>query len=84
MKAASRSSKFPSDGFDPRPDNLERALTSINQLADDGAQLLVFGEIFLNGCVAAEFTPDYAVAEDEADPFVAPLVSAAREPNVTS
>ena len=76
-------STIPSHGYDPRPDNLERALATITSLADEGAQLLVFGEIYLNGYVAAEFTPTYAVAEDPADPFVAPLVEIARQRDVT-
>jgi predicted amidohydrolase len=67
------------EGYDPRPDNLERAIDAIATLDDQGAKLLVFGEIFLNGYESREFTPRYAVAESEDDPFVQPLVREARE-----
>jgi predicted amidohydrolase len=63
--------------YDPRPANLERALKAIDEAAGQRAQLLVFGEVYLNGYESGEFTPDYAVAEEEDDPFVAPLVAEA-------
>lgn len=69
--------------FDPRPRNLERAINAINELADQGAQLLVFGEIYLNGYESNEHTPKYAVAEDASDPFVSPLVDIAARRDVT-
>ena len=72
-------SKIASEGYDPRPDNLERALEAIATADEQGAKLLVFGEIYLNGYESREFTPKYAVAESEDDPFVAPLVQEARE-----
>lgn len=67
------------DGYDPRPDNLERALEAIAAADEQGAKLLVFGEIYLNGYESREFTPKYAVAESEDDPFVQPLVREARD-----
>jgi predicted amidohydrolase len=68
--------------YDPRPANLERALRAVDTLAGQGAQLLVFGEVYLNGYESGQFTPKYAVAEEEDDPFVAPLVEKADEKNV--
>ena len=76
-------STLPDKDFDPRPDNLARALSAIDELADQGAELLVFGEIYLNGYVSEQYTPRYAVAEDADDPFVAPLVDVAARRDLT-
>lgn len=70
------------EGYDPRPDNLERAMEAIATADEQGAKLLVFGEIYLNGYESREFTPTYAVAESEDDPFVQPLVREARERDI--
>lgn len=72
-------SNIATEGYDPRPDNLARALDAIAQADEQGAKVLVFGEIYLNGYESREYTPLYAVAESEDDPFVQPLVRAARE-----
>ena len=63
--------------YDPRPANLARALETIEQTAGQGAKLVVFGEIFLNGYETNEYTPLYAVAEDAGDPWVERLIEAA-------
>jgi predicted amidohydrolase len=63
--------------FDPRPANLQRALEAIERVASAGAQLIVFGEAYLNGFKTDLYTARYAVAEDEGDPFVAALAGAA-------
>lgn len=68
--------------YDPRPANLERALEAIATTADQGAKLIVFGEIYLNGYETNEHTPLYVVAEREDDPFVAPLVAEAKARDV--
>ncbi len=75
-------SEIGSADYDPRPANLERALQAIAQTADDGAKLIVFGEIFLNGYETNEFTPLYAIAESEDDPYVARLAAEARARDV--
>jgi len=67
---------------DPRPANLDRALEAIEATAKDGAKLVVFGEIFLNGYETNEFTPLYTVAESDDDPYVKRLVEAASEHGV--
>jgi predicted amidohydrolase len=72
-------SKIAREGYDPRPDNLARALEAIAQADEQGAKILVFGEIYLNGYESREHTPRYAVAESEDDPFVQPLVREARD-----
>ena len=70
------------EGYDPRPDNLEKAMDAIATADEQGAKILVFGEIYLNGYESREFTPTYAVAEREDDPFVQPLVREARERDI--
>lgn len=64
---------------DPRPANLDRALRAIDEAADRGARLIVFGEAYLNGYATREWTPRYAVAEDVKDPFVGRLAESAAE-----
>src|SRR5262245_19875871 len=68
--------------YDPRPDNLEKALKAIAETADQGAKLIVFGEIFINGYETNEFTPLYLLAESDDDPYVARLVQEARDRDV--
>jgi len=65
--------------YDPRPDNLEKALKAIAETAEQGAKLIVFGEIYLNGYETNEFTPLYLLAESDDDPYVARLVQEARD-----
>jgi predicted amidohydrolase len=65
------------ESFDPRPANLEHALEAIRRASDLGAELLVFGEVFLNGFMTNVHTSRYAVAERGDDPYVAPLVAEA-------
>jgi predicted amidohydrolase len=65
------------DEYDPRPANLERALAAISTLADRGANLIVFGELYLNGYATNEYLHKYICAEDATDSFIAPLVAVA-------
>lgn len=75
-------SEVGSDDYDPRPANSARAVEAIEQAAEQGAELVVFGEIFLNGYETNEFTSRYAVAESDADPFVRVIADAAKLRNV--
>ncbi|MEY2452851.1 MAG: 5-aminopentanamidase [Acidimicrobiaceae bacterium] len=75
-------SRIGTEDYDPRPDNLAHALDAIATADDQGAKIMVFGEIMLNGYESGPYTPKYAVAESEHDPFVAPLVREARERDV--
>jgi predicted amidohydrolase len=61
---------------DPRPGNLGRALEAIEVAARRGAELVVFGEVYLNGYESAEHTWRYAVAESGNDPVVGQLAEA--------
>jgi predicted amidohydrolase len=67
------------DDYDPRPDNLASALDAIARAGAEGAKIVVFGEVFLNGYQSGPFTPRYAVAESVDDPYVEPLAREARE-----
>jgi predicted amidohydrolase len=75
-------SKIGTADFDPRPDNLQRALEAIATTAEQGAKLIVFGEIFLNGYETNEFTPLYALAESDTDPYVERLTAEAKARDV--
>jgi predicted amidohydrolase len=70
--------------YDPRPANLERALETIEETAGQGAKLIVFGEVFLNGYETNEHTAKYAIGETGDDPYVARLVgeAAARDVHI--
>jgi predicted amidohydrolase len=63
--------------YDPRPANLERALEAIETTVSQGAKLIVFGEVFLNGYETNEHTHQYAIGETGNDPYVERLVGKA-------
>jgi predicted amidohydrolase len=65
--------------FDPRDDNLERALLALRRAADEGAQLAVFGELYLCGYRTDEHLWRYATAVDPPDAHLRALERAARE-----
>lgn len=65
--------------YDPRPRNQARALGAIRTLHGDGAQLVVFGEVFLNGYESGIATPDYAITESDDDPWLVPIIDLAAE-----
>jgi predicted amidohydrolase len=75
-------SKIGTADFDPRPDNLARALEVIATTAEQGAKLIVFGEIFLNGYETNEYTPLYTLAETDSDPYVERLTAEAKARDV--
>jgi predicted amidohydrolase len=64
--------------YDPRPANLARALDAIEATASQGARLIVFGEVFLNGYETNEHTPKYAIGETCDDAYVERLIEEAR------
>ena len=68
--------------FDPRDDNLERALIAIDAAADDRAQLIVFGEIYLQGYGTEEWLHLWATTVSPADRHVRALCDIARKRNV--
>jgi predicted amidohydrolase len=68
--------------FDPRDDNLERALDAIKAAAGEGARLVVFGEMYLSGYRTDEWLHKWASHPDSSDRHVAALERAAKDLNV--
>jgi len=75
-------SEIGSEEYDPRPANMAHAREAIDEAAAEGAQLLVFGEIYLNGYESGTVGHRYAVAERDDDPYVAELIEIARDKDV--
>ncbi|MGQ0572434.1 MAG: carbon-nitrogen hydrolase family protein [Armatimonadota bacterium] len=67
------------DGSDPRPENLARALDFMRRARDAGGQLLLFGEVYLNGYRSDEALREYPTVVDPPDDSVTQLIAAARD-----
>ena len=67
---------------DPRDANMERALEAIVHAADAGAQLVVFGEMYLSGYRTDEWLSKWATVINPPDRHVQLLMDAAREHGV--
>ena len=68
-------SRLGSESYDPRIDNLESARTAIHEAVSRGAEVVVFGELFLNGYRSDEWLHRWAVTTSASDPFVSELTS---------
>lgn len=68
--------------LDPRPDNLERALGAIRAAAAEGAQMVVFGEMYLSGYRTDEWLYKWASQVDPPDEHVRELIAVARAHDV--
>lgn len=64
--------------FDPREDNLERALHAIRDVAREGAQLVVFGEMYLSGYRTDEWLHKWATTVEPLDAHVRALIEASQ------
>jgi len=67
---------------DPRDKNMERALASIKKSAAEGADLIVFGEMYLSGYRTDEWLHKWATTIDPPDRHVKQLMDAAKEHGV--
>ena len=67
---------------DPRPENTERGIAALRQAAERGAQLAVFGEIYLNGYRTDEYLYKYGVTVDPPDEYLSRFLDAARDLNI--
>jgi len=67
--------------YDPRDDNLARALPAIRSAAQGGARLIVLGELYLTGYRTDEWLSKYATRVEPDDPHVAALAAVAAETN---
>ena len=75
-------SEVATEGHDPRDANLAHAVELIGRAAEEGANLAVFGEVFLNGYRSDAFLRDVSSRLDPPDEHVARLVEVSRETGV--
>jgi len=68
--------------FDPRKDNLERALEAIYKVAQDNVQLVVFGEMYLSGYRTDEWLYKWATSVEPPDAYVQTLIETAKSHNI--
>lgn len=68
--------------FDPRDDNLESALPSIRRAAEEGADLVLFGEMYLTGYRTDEYLYKYATNLEPPDAHLTALIQASRESRI--
>ena len=67
------------DGVDPRPENLERALDFMGRAKAEGGQLLLFGEVYLNGYRSDAALREFYTTLTPPDRHIDALLQAARE-----
>jgi predicted amidohydrolase len=77
-----RTSVLGTENHDPRDENLARALDDIRTAAGAGAQLVVFGELYLTGYRTDEWLHRWATTVDPPDRHILALVDVAREVGV--
>jgi predicted amidohydrolase len=68
--------------FDPRDDNLDKALTAIDRAASDGADMVVFGEMYLSGYRTDEWLHKWATTVSPPDRHVQALIDKARSQGI--
>jgi predicted amidohydrolase len=64
--------------FDPRDDNLDRALSAIERAASDEADVAVFGEMYLSGYRTDVWLHKWATTVDPPDRHVQALIDSSR------
>jgi len=70
-------SRVGNEDFDPRDSNLENAIPYIRRAAQEGAHLVIFGEMYLSGYRTDEYLYKYATIIDPPDKHVETLASEA-------
>ena len=65
--------------YDPRPRNVERALDYMRRAKAQGAQLALFGEVYLDGYRSDWFFHKYSTKLDPPDDCVRELIAACKE-----
>jgi predicted amidohydrolase len=68
--------------FDPRDDNLDKALSAIDRAASDGADVVVFGEMYLSGYRTDEWLHKWASHVSPPDRHVQALIDKARDQGI--
>ncbi len=77
------SSALGTESFDPRDDNLSKALDAIDRAASEGAQLAVFGEMYLSGYRTDEWLHKWATTVDPPDRHIQALIDKATNRKIT-
>jgi predicted amidohydrolase len=67
------------EDFDPRPTNLARARRAVSEAADNGADIVLLGEMFLTGYKTDEWNRRWALDLTDADPTLGAVAAFARE-----
>lgn len=75
-------SRVGTETYDPRDDNLERALSAIKTARSEGADLVLIGEMYLTGYRTDEWLPKWATKVDPPDDHVEALMKCAAENDV--
>ena len=70
------------ESFDPRKDNLERAISAIRDVKREGAELVVFGEMYLTGYRTDEWLTKWASMVDPPDADISALVAEAKRQDI--
>jgi predicted amidohydrolase len=68
--------------FDPRDDNLDKALSAIDRAASDGADVVVFGEMHLSGYRTDEWLHKWASFVSPPDRHVQALIDKAHDQGI--
>jgi predicted amidohydrolase len=76
------SSELGTETYDPRDANLDRAVESIKRAVGEGADLVVFGEMYLSGYRTDEWLHKWATVIEPPDRHVQELVRVAAEQGV--
>ena len=77
------SSEVGTETYDPRDDNMEKALKSIDRAAKDQASVVVFGELYLTGYRTDEWLHKWATTVNPPDRHVLALIERARQHELT-
>lgn len=77
------SSAVGTETFDPRDDNMDKALGQIDRAAGEGAGLVVFGEMYLSGYRTDEWLHKWATVIDPPDVHVQALIERAARHRLT-
>jgi omega-amidase len=75
-------SELGDEHYDPRKPNLERALAAIERASEDGAELVVFGEMYLTGYHTDQWLHRWASTIDPPDAEIQALMVAAKRYDV--
>ena len=76
-------SEVGTENYDPRDDNMARAIESIDRAASDHASVVVFGELYLSGYRTDEWLHKWATTVDPPDKHIRALMARADKHSLT-